>query len=67
MHSQGIISAFTLYVMTMILFKIALAIFYFRIVVRRWQKNVIYVALAVNTTYGLSYVSSKSAHCRAVD
>lgn len=42
--------------MTMVLFKIALAIFYLRVVVRRWQQWTVYVALAVNTTYGLFYV-----------
>lgn len=54
---QGVLSAFTLYIMTMILFKIALAIFYFRIVVRTWHKWTVYIALTVNTTYGLFYVS----------
>ena len=48
--------------MTMILFKIALAIFYFRIVVRQWHKNVVYVALAINTVYGIFYVSCSHAY-----
>ena len=51
--------------MTMILFKIALAIFYFRIVVRYWQRWTVYIALAINTVYGLFYVSGYNLVSRA--
>lgn len=59
-YAKGVISAFTSYIMTMILFKVALAIFYFRIVVRAWHRWTVYIALALNTTYGLFYVSGPS-------
>lgn len=51
--------------MTMILFKIALAIFYFRIVVRTWQKWTVYSVVAVSTTYGLFYASILAVICIA--
>lgn len=56
--TKGVLAAFTTYVVAMIVFKIALAMFYLRIVVKQWHKTTVYTALAVNTVYGVVYVSA---------
>ncbi|KAK6004770.1 hypothetical protein QM012_008632 [Aureobasidium pullulans] len=43
------------YVFTIIFLKISLAFFYLRIIVQRWQKVVIYLAVTIMTLYGLAY------------
>ena len=45
----------TLYIATMIALKVSLAIFYLRIAVRTLHRVTIYVALAVNSAFGIAF------------
>lgn len=48
-----VIAALELYIATMVVFKISLAIFYLRIVIRTWQRYVVIGACVINTIYGV--------------
>ncbi|PPJ59017.1 hypothetical protein CBER1_11908 [Cercospora berteroae] len=48
-----IISGFTLYVATMIFLKTSLGIFYLRIVIRNWQRHLVYFVLSFNALWGI--------------
>jgi hypothetical protein len=41
--------------LTCILLKISLGLFFLRIITERWQRNVIYAGIAINTVYGIVY------------
>jgi hypothetical protein len=43
------------YALTCVFLKISLGLFFCRILIERWQRNIIYAALAVNTLYGITY------------
>ncbi|KAH0026635.1 hypothetical protein KCU78_g4302, partial [Aureobasidium melanogenum] len=46
----------SLYVLTTILFKISLAIFFLRIVVAKWQRRLIVISTAIFTAWSLAYM-----------
>ncbi|TIA04513.1 hypothetical protein D6C83_08850, partial [Aureobasidium pullulans] len=50
-----IVSLMGIYILTTITLKISLAIFFLRIVVRKWQRRVIYVATGVYTIFGIAF------------
>lgn len=57
--------ALGLYVATMIVLKISIAIFYLRIMVHRWQRNTIYGSLAVVTLFSVAYFFFAIFQCGA--
>lgn len=44
-----------IYALTCILLKLSLGLFFLRIITERWQRNVIYVGILINTLYGITY------------
>ncbi|KAG9780594.1 hypothetical protein KCU75_g5371, partial [Aureobasidium melanogenum] len=53
----------SLYVLTTILFKISLAIFFLRIVVAKWQRRLIVIPTAIFTAYSLAYMFITTFRC----
>ncbi|KAG9858505.1 hypothetical protein KCU98_g461, partial [Aureobasidium melanogenum] len=53
----------SLYVLTTILFKISLAIFFLRIVVAKWQRRLIIIPTALFTAYSLAYMFITTFRC----
>jgi hypothetical protein len=47
----------------MIALKISLGIFFLRIVIRPWEKRVVYVCLAVSTVFGIAYFFFAVCQC----
>jgi hypothetical protein len=43
------------YALTCIILKISLGLFFLRIITERWQRNVIYAGIIINTVYGIIY------------
>ena len=52
---QYAVATMLTYILTTIGFKIALGLFYLRIVVKPWQRNIVYAVLAISTTWGFVY------------
>lgn len=52
-----------LYVLTTILFKISLAIFFLRIVVAKWQRRLIIISTAIFTVFSLAYMFLTTFRC----
>lgn len=53
----------SLYVLTTILFKISLAIFFLRIVVAQWQRRLIVISTAIFTAYSFAYMFITTFRC----
>jgi hypothetical protein len=53
----------SLYVLTTILFKISLAIFFLRIVVAQWQRRLIIISTAIFTAWSLAYMFITTFRC----
>ncbi|USW49414.1 hypothetical protein Slin15195_G027330 [Septoria linicola] len=58
-----VIASFDLYVATMIFFKISLALFYLRIVMRTWQRYTVVATAVLNTVYGIFLFSAALFNC----
>jgi hypothetical protein len=52
---QKLVAFAGIYALTCILLKISLGLFFLRIITERWQRNVIYAGVAVNSLYGIIY------------
>ncbi|KAI7161993.1 hypothetical protein KC349_g2404 [Hortaea werneckii] len=50
------LAAITTYILTTVIFKAALGLFYLRIVVSRRLQHVVYVTMAISMTYGIAYL-----------
>ncbi|KAF2396227.1 hypothetical protein EJ06DRAFT_484040 [Trichodelitschia bisporula] len=50
-----LITAEVFYIVTMVTLKISLSIFFLRIMVKPWQRNTVYGAVACSTLFGLAY------------
>ncbi|KAI4721925.1 hypothetical protein E4T48_01876 [Aureobasidium sp. EXF-10727] len=44
-----------IYALTCVLLKISLGLFFLRIITQKWQRNVIYAGITINTAFGLAY------------
>ncbi|KAK5999981.1 hypothetical protein QM012_005069 [Aureobasidium pullulans] len=44
-----------IYGLTCVLLKISLGLFFLRIIAEKWQRNVIYAGITINTIYGITY------------
>jgi hypothetical protein len=53
--AQKLVAFAGIYALTCILLKISLGLFFLRIITERWQRNVIYAGIAINTVYGIVY------------
>lgn len=53
----------SLYVLTTILFKISIAIFFLRIVVAKWQRRLIVIPTAIFTAYSIAYIFITTFRC----
>ncbi|KAK6001916.1 hypothetical protein QM012_002406 [Aureobasidium pullulans] len=52
-----------LYILTTIIFKISLAIFFLRIVVLKWQRHLIYISTVIYAIYGLIFIFIVTFRC----
>lgn len=52
---QWLVTAEVFYVLTMLVLKISLALFFLRIMVKRWQQKVVYVAITFSTLMSIGY------------
>ncbi|KAH0075604.1 hypothetical protein KCU96_g14654, partial [Aureobasidium melanogenum] len=52
-----------LYILTTIIFKVSLAIFFLRIVVVKWQRLLIYISTAVYAVYGVVFIFLVTFRC----
>jgi hypothetical protein len=52
---QKLVAFAGIYALTCILLKISLGLFFLRIITERWQRNVIYAGITINTFYGIIY------------
>ncbi|RMY56522.1 hypothetical protein D0863_12948 [Hortaea werneckii] len=50
------LAAITTYILTTVIFKAALGLFYLRIVISRRLQHVVYVTMAISMTYGIAYL-----------
>jgi hypothetical protein len=60
---QFVVTYNALYILTTILFKISLAIFFLRIVVVVWQRRLIYVSTGIYTVYGIFFIFLVTFRC----
>ncbi|KAG9605597.1 hypothetical protein KCU77_g3597, partial [Aureobasidium melanogenum] len=44
-----------IYALTCVLLKISLGLFFLRIITEKWQRNIIYAGITINTLYGITY------------
>ncbi|MDV3182287.1 MAG: hypothetical protein Q8869_00190 [Candidatus Phytoplasma australasiaticum] len=44
-----------IYGLTCVLLKISLGLFFLRIITEKWQRNIIYAGMTINTLYGITY------------
>jgi hypothetical protein len=51
------------YALTCVFLKISLGLFFLRIFIERWQRNIIYVVLTINTLYGITYFGILTFGC----
>lgn len=55
-RAQYFLAAITTYILTTVIFKAALGLFYLRIVISRRLQCVVYVTMAISMTYGIAYL-----------
>lgn len=55
------------YVLTTIFLKIALALFFLRILIKPWQRTAFYIVLVITTTYGALYAALAVFQCGLPD
>lgn len=52
---QWLLTAESFYVLTMLVLKISLALFFLRIMVKPWQQRVVYIAITVSSLVSIGY------------
>lgn len=61
---QFVVTYNALYILTTIIFKVGLAIFFLRIVVVRWQRLLIYISTAIYALHGIVFIFVVTFRCR---
>jgi hypothetical protein len=52
---QWLLTAESFYILTMLVLKISLALFFLRIMVKPWQQKVVYIAITISTIVSIGY------------